>query len=138
MNVCLATASSAVDAHSQSASAVLEQVMGSLAVVIGAIGVAAITWGVLCGVFKWVRMEWVTFRRSDTQHLREKLRHHLGYYLLLGLEFLVAADIIETMLSPTLEHLAVLGGIVVIRVIISYSLNWELSLANSDTGSPEC
>jgi hypothetical protein len=57
---------------------------------------------------------------------REDLRHHIGYYLLLGLEFLIAADIVHTVLTPTLADLAVLGAIVAIRTVISFSINWEL------------
>ena len=57
---------------------------------------------------------------------RKKLRHVLGYYLLLGLEFLIAADIIGTLMKPRVQDLAVLGAIVIIRTIISYSLNAEL------------
>ena len=107
--------------------------MGNLAVAISAIGVTAITWGVFCGVLKWIQLELARLKGKDARRLQETLRHHLGYYLLLGLEFLVAADIIETLLSPTLEHLGILAGIVVIRIIISYSLNWELSHAKHNT-----
>jgi Protein of unknown function (DUF1622) len=45
---------------------------------------------------------------------------------LLGLEFLIAADIIHTVLTPTLADLAILGAIVAIRTVISFSINWEL------------
>lgn len=59
------------------------------------------------------------------QH-REKIRNDLGYYLLLGMEFLVAADVIHTVLNPTLEELAILGAIVGIRVVLSFFLQKEL------------
>jgi uncharacterized membrane protein len=42
------------------------------------------------------------------------------------LEFLIAADIIHTIVEPTLKELAILGGIVVIRTIISFFLGREL------------
>ncbi|HAV61471.1 MAG TPA: hypothetical protein DCY13_03800, partial [Verrucomicrobiales bacterium] len=57
---------------------------------------------------------------------RRKLRSSLGYYLLLGLEFLIAADIIETLNHPGTQELIVLGAVVAIRTIISWSLNNEL------------
>ena len=63
---------------------------------------------------------------APNQFLKEDLRHHLGYYLLLGLEFLIAADIVHTVLTPTLADLAILGAIVAIRTVISFSINWEL------------
>ena len=66
---------------------------------------------------------------APNQFLKEDLRHHLGYYLLLSLEFLIAADIVHTLLTPTLADLAILGAIVAIRTQISFSINWELRQA---------
>jgi uncharacterized membrane protein len=54
------------------------------------------------------------------------IRHDFGYYILLGLEFLIAADIIQTILKPTSEELIELGGIVVIRILLSFFLNKEI------------
>ena len=54
-------------------------------------------------------------------------RTGLGRAILLGLEFLVAADIIATVaIEPTLESLAVLAGIVLIRTFLSFSLEVEI------------
>ncbi|SFV36917.1 Uncharacterized membrane protein [Devosia crocina] len=56
-----------------------------------------------------------------------RLRSSLGRSILLGLELLVAADIINTVaIEPTLESLAVLGGIVLIRTFLSLSLEVEI------------
>ena len=57
---------------------------------------------------------------------RKALRQQLAYYLLVSLEFLIPADIIDTILEPSLEELAILGGIVVMRTVISFSLGWEM------------
>ena len=55
------------------------------------------------------------------------LRSSLGRSILLGLEFLVAADIISTVaIEPTLESLAVLAGIVLVRTFLSFSLEVEI------------
>ena len=56
----------------------------------------------------------------------DAIRYHLGMYLLLGLEFMVAADIIETVFKPSLEQLSILGGIVIIRTVLNYFLDKEL------------
>lgn len=54
-------------------------------------------------------------------------RSSLGRSILLGLEFLVAADIINTVaIEPTLKSLAVLAGIVAIRTFLSFSLEVEI------------
>src|SRR5215510_14887238 len=94
---------------------------------ISLLGVLVIVFGVLCGVCRLLRSELSAARGEDVNGDRRKLRQLLGYYLLLGLEFLIAADIIETLMKPTTQDLIILGAIVAIRTIISYSLNSELS-----------
>ena len=55
------------------------------------------------------------------------LRETFGGVLLLGLEILVAADLIRTVaVSPTVENVAVLGLIVLIRTFLSFSLQIEI------------
>ncbi len=54
-------------------------------------------------------------------------RHGLGRTLLLGLEFLVAADIIRTVaIDPNFRNVGVLALIVLIRTFLSWSLELEL------------
>lgn len=54
-------------------------------------------------------------------------RSNLGRSILLGLEFLVAADIIDTVaIEPTVQSLIVLAGIVLIRTFLSFSLEVEI------------
>ena len=55
-------------------------------------------------------------------------RSNLGRAILLGLELLVAGDIIGTILvEPTVERVGVLGMIVLIRTFLSFSLETEIS-----------
>ncbi len=55
------------------------------------------------------------------------LRRAFGATLLLGLEVLVAADLIRTVaVAPTLENVLVLGLIVLIRTFLSFSLETEI------------
>jgi uncharacterized membrane protein len=57
----------------------------------------------------------------------EQYKVHLGKALLLGLEFLVAADIIRTVaLEPTLQNVVILGLLVVVRTFLSWSLVVEI------------
>ena len=57
----------------------------------------------------------------------KQFRQDLGRGILLGLEFLVAADIIRTVaVTPTLESVMVLGLIVVIRTFLSLALQMEV------------
>jgi len=55
-------------------------------------------------------------------------RQQLGQTILLGLELLVAADIVRTVAAePTFASVAVLGIIVLIRTFLSFSLEVELT-----------
>ena len=57
----------------------------------------------------------------------DALRRNLGRCILLGLEVLIVADIVRTIIvDPTLESVAVLGAIVVIRILLSFSLEVEI------------
>ena len=57
----------------------------------------------------------------------EQYRANLGRGILLGLEFLVGADIIATVTAPlTWESVGLLGAIVLIRTLLSFSLETEI------------
>jgi uncharacterized membrane protein len=66
-------------------------------------------------------------RSHDRDEAIANFRSSLGRAILLGLEFLVAADIINTVaVTPTLLSIAVLAGIVIIRTFLSFSLEVEI------------
>lgn len=102
----------------------------AVTVIIGACGVAVIIWGVILTVVGFVRLEYRHLQGKKICEQRDALRHRLGSYLLLGLEFLVAGDIASTIIKPTLQDLAILGSIVVIRTILNYFLNREMAGGN--------
>ena len=66
--------------------------------------------------------------RVETAHESyDELRRTLGRCILVGLEVLIVADIVRTIIvDPTLESVAVLGAIVVIRILLSFSLEVEI------------
>src|SRR3974377_184579 len=103
---------------------------------IGVLGVLVIVFGVACGLVRFLRAEFKAARGGEAEDDRKRLRQVLGYYLLLGLEFLIAADIIDTLMKPNVQDLIVLGAIVLIRTIISYSLNAELRSEHQPPTSP--
>jgi uncharacterized membrane protein len=66
-------------------------------------------------------------RRMADATTYKDYRHHLARALLLGLELLVAADIIRTVaLEPTLHNVAILGLLVLIRTLLSWGLVVEI------------
>lgn len=100
---------------------------------VGYIGVAVIVWGVVLAIVSFIRCELGRFRCQDIVRAQVSLRNQFGSYLLLGLEFLIAADIIKTIAHPTLTDVAILGGIVAIRTVISFLLDREIaSFGRSD------
>ena len=90
---------------------------------IDAIGVAVIAGGAILAVFLTIGRI-----RQEDSGAYEFFRRRLGRAILLGLEFLVAADIIRTVaVTPSAESVAVLGGIVLIRTFLSFSLQLEVT-----------
>ncbi len=95
--------------------------MEEFARVFEAIGVAIIGIGAVYAVVTAV------MGRSGASNLFNQVRRNFGQPLILGLEVLVAADIIETVIvERTLESAASLGIIVLVRVVLSFSLDIEV------------
>ena len=66
-------------------------------------------------------------RQTKVEDAVGTIRSNLGRAILVGLELLVAADIIHTVLVQlTLESVAALAGIVIIRTLLSFSLEAEI------------
>ena len=65
--------------------------------------------------------------QKDSEKAYFTYRRDLGRTLLLTLEFLIAADILETVaVEKTLTSLALLGGLVLVRTFLSFALELEL------------
>lgn len=91
------------------------EIVGTAIIVVGAFGTLA---AFLIGLVKGA---------TSREILVADFRSGLGRSILLGLEFLVAADIINTVaVEPTIESLFVLAGIVLIRTFLSFSLEVEI------------
>ena len=82
--------------------------------------VTGLLWSAVLAVLAW--------RRSGPARAYTVLRQAFGGTLLLGLEILVAADLIRTVaVAPTLSNVLVLGLIVLIRTFLSFSLEIEIN-----------
>ncbi len=87
-------------------------------------GMAVIVGGVIFSVFSYVRAH---YRTGDWTEGYDALRASLGRGILLGLELLVAADIIKTVSADLdLASVGVLAAIVLIRTFLSFSLEVEI------------
>jgi uncharacterized membrane protein len=85
----------------------------------GAVLVVGLIWSVVVASARW--------RTAGGRSGYQALRETFGGVLLLGLEILVAADLVRTVaVSPTLRNVSVLGLIVLIRTFLSFSLQVEI------------
>jgi uncharacterized membrane protein len=94
--------------------------------VLKAVGAFVILWGVCCAAVRLVRMEIKMIRGQEYQQDAALIRQHLGYYLLLGLNFIIALDVVETLLHPSWQELAILAGLVILRTVMGFALQLEM------------
>lgn len=85
------------------------------------ISIAIIIYGTIQAVILFIK----NLINKEPSGIR-KIRANFGGHLLLGLELLIGADIIKTIIEPTYEELIILSGIVVLRTILSVFLNKEI------------
>ncbi|MCC5969178.1 MAG: DUF1622 domain-containing protein [Pararhodobacter sp.] len=87
-------------------------------------GVLAIVVGCVIGIGEALRN---LVRRRDGKTIYDLFRTRLAKSILIGVEFLIAADIVGTVIiEPTMESLGVLAAIVLIRTFLSFSLEVEI------------
>jgi uncharacterized membrane protein len=88
------------------------------------IGVSAMAVGFVVAVVLAIR-SWVSSKKGNLAF--KTLRDSIGLVILLGLEILVAADLVHTVTStPSLTDAAVLAIVVLIRTVLSFSLQIEI------------
>jgi len=94
--------------------------------IISLVGTLVILSGVLIGLYQYLR---ILFNTQTKQHAytMNSIRFNLTRTLILGLEFIVAADLIGTTTTPDYYSLGILASIVVIRTVLNFSLNRELT-----------
>ena len=102
----------------------LVQTMEGIARGVEVIGIATLVLGLAAAL---VQAALLLAGGRGAEEAYRAVRTVFGRSILLGLEFLVAADIIRTVaVEPSLENVAVLGLIVLIRTFLSFSLEVEI------------
>ena len=101
-----------------------KHVISVISEAIEVVGVVVIAAGVVIGVGLFA---WDLLRQAPINDAYTRLRTFLGRALLLGLEFLVAGDIIWTVfIAPTRDRVIVLTVIVLVRTVLSLSIDVEI------------
>jgi uncharacterized membrane protein len=96
---------------------------GIAALLIEGAAVAIVSFGALEAAVGTARL---IVTRGTSHGERKAVWRRFGMWLLLGLEFELAADIIGSVISPTWEQVAQLGAIAVIRTFLNYFLEKDL------------
>ena len=97
-----------------------------VALAIALVGISMILWEFSLSLKDWLILkmrqgETISFFQGTSQ-----IRCRLGTYLLMGLEFMIASDIIHSFISRSPDDLIFLGLIVLIRTAIGYFLGKEI------------
>lgn len=89
-------------------------------------------WGVIMAGIDFLKSERADRNRIMMARQNNFIKSFLGSYILLSLEILIAADIIESIIKPTFQDILKLAILVVIRTVISYFLHKEIEDALKD------
>lgn len=103
--------------------ALLQLAASHIALLLEAISILLITYGALEAA---VRVVVPMARRLDTQGIRRAAWLGLARWLVLGLEFMLAADIVRTVIEPDWTDLGQLAATAVIRTFLNYFLERDL------------
>ena len=93
-----------------------------LKLVIEGIAILIVAFSILKTVPKFIR----SYRRKDSEEFYHEIRLDFGLSLALALEFLLAADIVATAVTPTWEAIGSLGAIAGVRTFLNYFLRQEV------------
>ena len=99
-----------------------------------AAAVIVVTFGSLEAILKLLS---IAARPNATHGTRKAVWRRFGMWLLLGLEFALAADIIASVVSPTWQDIGELGAIAVIRTFLNYFLERDLENAERSGERPQ-
>ncbi len=108
---------------SQIAPSALDMALLSIKSVVSVIGTFIILVGVAVSAYRFIALRFSHQQKWDIN----SIRRDLGLTIVLGLEFIIAADVIETTTTPDYYSLGILGSIVLIRTFLSFSLSREIS-----------
>jgi uncharacterized membrane protein len=93
----------------------------------GATSIEAMAITVIVGAFLFASIRFLVHTGQHAPNAYHRYKIFLGRSLTLGLEFLVAADVIRTVgVGPTFQNIAILSAIIVARTFLSWSLVVEM------------
>ena len=104
----------------------LESIANVAEIVADSAAVAIVSYGVIEAL---VRLLWIMVTPGVTHGERKAVWRQFGVWLILGLEFQLAGDIIGSVVSPTWQEIGELAAIAAIRTFLNYFLEQDLERA---------
>ena len=99
-----------------------------------AVDAAAVAIVLFGSIEAFVKLLQLVARPASSHGVRKAVWRRYGMWLLLGLEFELAADIIGSVVSPTWEEVGKLGAIAAIRTFLNFFLERDLEAAGKAPG----
>ena len=103
----------------------IKEVLHVIVEIIDLIGVAVLIFGFIKIFLKYLKTEFKNIAHTPFRML-QRIRCEMGIYILLGLDFLIVSDIIQTILDLNIEEIIKLSALILLRTIISYFLGKEI------------
>lgn len=97
---------------------------------INLLSLVIITLGFVVGFVRFITIE-VGGKQNRYIEL-QALRRTVGIYIILGLEFMIISDLMDSVLDHSMDKLKILGAIVAIRTVLSYFLGLEMKEAEEE------
>ncbi|WP_086349561.1 DUF1622 domain-containing protein [Candidatus Enterococcus clewellii] len=101
------------------------------------LSIVVLLWGVVLAAYDFFKASLSKGKKLVTVRSNNLIKNFLGSYILLSLEILIAADIIESIIKPTFQDISKLAVLVVIRTVISYFLHREIEDAERELEKDE-
>ncbi len=92
---------------------------------LGLVGVIIILMGAGTSIHKFIQ----AIKQGKKAPILNVVRQTFACYIVLGLEFLLASDIVMTIMAPDYYTLGILGGLVIIRTVMTISLDRDIKQA---------
>ncbi|WP_196885725.1 DUF1622 domain-containing protein [Aureivirga sp. CE67] len=107
---------------------VVFEYLDELSDIVDVIGILILMFGFLKGIIELIKTEIKALNKKENIYASiQTLRSKVGLYILLALDFLIASDIIGSVVHKTQDELFKLAIVIVIRIVIGYFLSKEIT-----------
>lgn len=111
--------------------------VGGIVLALEGIAAIIILIAAIKGFFHYLVGLATSWRRRGEFNPKTELRLEFGRSLLLALDFAIGSDVLKVAVAPSFQAVAIVAGVVVVRVVLTFVLEHELDKATRATGHEE-